>query len=118
MRGWRISFKLNVIMDGSVKLFQATRRFLDMAGIYPPQPHQLHRFSSRNLTILIGLIVAFIGVSGYFLFLAKNMVDYSISFYASVSILFFICVFTINIWKTSNIYELLDLGERLIEKSE
>lgn len=114
----RFSIKLNVTMDGSVKLFQATRTFHMMGGLYPPQPHQIHPFNLKNLRILIGLIFAFFGVSGYFLFLAKNMFDYTISFYASVTLLFFLAIFSINIWKTANVYELWDLGERLLEKSE
>lgn len=113
-----VSIELNVMMDGSVKLFQATRRFHMMGGFYPPQPHQIHPISFKNLQILIGLIFAFFGVSGYFIFLATNMFDYTISFYASVTTLFFITIFCINIWKTANIYELWDLGERLLEKSK
>lgn len=113
-----VSIKTNATMDGSVKLFQATRRFHIMGGLYPPQPHQKHPFSLKNLRILNGLICAFFGVTGYFLFLADNMFDYTISFYASVTTLFFTTMFSINIWKTANIYKLLDLGERLLEKSK
>lgn len=108
----------NRIMDGSVKLFQATRRFLDMGGIHTPQPNQIQLFNFKNLRILIGLVLAFFGVFGYFVFLAKNMFDYTISFYASVTVLFFISVFSIIICKTINIYKLLNFSERLMQKSK
>lgn len=101
-----------------MKLFRAIRRFHVMGGIYPPHPNQIHPFNLKNLRILFGLVFACFGVSGYFLFLAQTMFDYTISFYASVTTLFFISVFSINIWKTVKIYELLDLGERLMEKSK
>lgn len=113
-----ISIASIVIMGDSIKLFQAARRFHEMAGIYPPQPHQNHSFTFKNLTILCGQCAAFFGVFGFFVFLAKSMAEFSISFYSSITVIFMINVFVVNIWKAPIIYKLMETAEKLTAKSK
>lgn len=113
---WRFSYKLNIIMVGAVKLFQATQKFMRMLGIYPPEPHQSHSFNFKNLSIIFCSICSFFGVFVFFVFQAQTAMEFSVSFYASITILIIIAVFTINIWKAPTIFKLIELVEKFSEK--
>lgn len=118
IRGWRISWILAIAMTNSVKLFQGVRKYLRTIGIYPPQPGQRHSFNSKNIFFLFCLIISFFGVALFFIFQAKTSAEFSISFYESVTLLTVIGLFTINICKASNIFNLIETMDEFVEKSK
>lgn len=116
-----ISYQFAVVpvaMTNSVKLFQAAQQYMRITGIYPPQPGQIHSFNAKNVGFLFCLFVIFVLVSSFFLFQAKSAVEFSISFYSSVTLLTTIALLILHICKAPRSFEMLHSMKEFIEKSE
>lgn len=109
---------LSVAMTSSVKLFQAAQQYMRVTGIYPPQPGQSHSFNAKSICFLFCLIIIFALVASFFLFQAKTSVEYSISFYSSVTLLTAIALLVIHVCKASRSFKKLKSMEKFIEKSK
>lgn len=107
-----------VSMTDPVKIFQTAQNYMKIIGIYPPRPGQSHTFNTKNICYLVCLVNVFILVTLFFLFQAKSAVEFSISFYCSITSLTVFSLSTINIYKTANIFKVVEAIEKFIEKSK
>lgn len=113
-----ISLLTPFAMVTSLKLFQSVRQFyLDM-GLYPSQSNGNCVPNARNSFILLSMILFCITSSAFFLFEAKSIAEYGISFYMSLSEMEMTCFFLIIAWKMPKILELIDGMEQFIAKSK
>lgn len=120
MNSW-ISHQFDVLivtMTSSVKLFQAAQQYMQVTGIYPPQSGQIHSFNAKNVFFLFCLFMVFVLVVTFFLFQAKTSVEFSISFYCSVTSLTAIGILTMKILKIPRNFKMLKSLEKFIETSE
>lgn len=108
----------SVTMSKSVKLFQAAQQYMQITGIYPPQPGQIHSINTKTICFLFCLVNVFGIVASFFVFKAKTSVEFSISFYCSVTLLTIIGLQTISICQSSSNFEMLKSMEEFIETSK
>lgn len=110
-----ISFHLNVILIGAMKLFQSVQKCFLMLGIYSPQHHR--NAALKNVPIFYILSQGSITTACYLLFKADSVRDYGDSFYATVTQLLTIIYFFNLISKMASIYQLIDDLKRFVGKS-
>lgn len=118
----RLAFSNSLIsfvnMDRPLKLFRFSQKLYQRIGIYPPQSNQNHSFNSKNVFFICVMahIVSFVGA--FFLFKAKRLDEYALSFYFAVSAVSTIFYYITNIYQIDNILKLIEKFEEFIGKSE
>lgn len=116
-----VSMMSDVIMSGTMKLFQSVRAYYQAVGIYPSTSVQNYTFSWRSFAIFFILTIEFLATSTYFLFKTNINIDYVETlqaFYFSSTSFNFLISFVVNFCKMSNIFKLMDRFEVTIESSK
>lgn len=107
-----------LMMANTLKLFQLAQVYYKTLGIYPTKPNQKYSFSATSFSILLIMAVDFISTATFFFLKAETTQEYSDSFYVSSSTFNFIICFAINVWKMSNILQLIGKYEEFVQKSK
>lgn len=100
-----------------MQIFQLVCGFFQTMGIYLREPNQVFSFNFNNILISSSIAVNFISVTAFFLFEAKSIDEYGLSFYGSTTGLAVFIVFHINIFHMGKIIRTFEIFEKLIEKS-
>lgn len=114
----RLVFKKFSTMANTLKLFQLTQIYYKTLGICPTKPNQKYAFNVTSFFILLIMLVDFVSTATFFFFKAETTQEYSDSFYISSSVFNFTVCFVINVWKMSNILELIGKYEEFVQKSK
>lgn len=103
-------------MANNVKLFQSVQEYFKTMGIFPTQPNQKYSFNLMSFFILLSMFMLLIPSMAFFLLKAETIEEYFDTFYASSSVLAYIVCFIVNIWKMTNLIELIKRYENSISK--
>lgn len=98
--------------------FQAAKNFFNMMGIYSPQQNPNSSFNFKIFIVLLLMAVSFIQSFGILLFQAKSTFEYGISFYASVTTLAVIAIYSLIIWHRVIFFTVTEKFEAFIAKSK
>lgn len=100
-----------------MKIFQSTQNALKMLGIYRAQTfHQSNRLNVKNLSVLMLFGLFFIATILYLIFDAKTFIEYSQSMYGFAVGLALLTLFITIIWKSPQIFQLIDNYENTIAR--
>lgn len=105
-------------MSFNVKLFQSVQEYFQTMGIYPTQPNQKYSFNLMSFLILVSMLVFLVPSMAFFLLKAETIEEYYNTFYASSSVLAYIACFMVNVWKMTNLLDLIARYERNILRSK
>lgn len=115
-----ISLVLTVVMSTVVKLFDTQQKLYKTLGfdIYQSQScHSKCLISIKSLFFLISSLQLFISTTAFFLFEARTVDEYGMSFYISITIFSVSINITTIAWKMDEIFVLLRNYEEFIDKS-
>lgn len=102
-----------------MKIFQSTQNSLKLLGIYRPMAFQLnHLLNRKNFGFLIFFVIFFIATVLNLVFEAKTFNEYSESFMGVAVGMGSVCLFTVCIWESVNIFQLIDDLENAIARSK
>lgn len=107
-----------LIMLKTVKLMKSTLKYFETLGIYPLQQNKNYTFNWISISVLSTMIAILISTGTFFLFKAETIDEYSKTFYAVVTELYFLICFISNIWKMKSILQAIEKNEEFIGKSE
>lgn len=100
-----------------IKLFQFAQKFCQIAGICVPELNQ--NCYTLNSISLICLAVFATSTAAFLFDGAESMVEYGITFFVSITIIFQCFVnYIIIIFKVKNISQFIENCERFIERSK
>lgn len=102
----------------TVKLMKSTLKYFETLGIYPLQQNKNYTFNWISVSVLSTMIAILISTGTFFLFKAETIDEYSKTFYAVVTELYFLICFIANIWKMESILQAIEKNEDFIGKSE
>lgn len=105
-------------MAGSIKLFLKLRQLYEAIGIYPSQINQRFCLNFKNLLFLFCLTQTLLPIIVYSCVQANSIEEYSMDFYAGISLLIAIINMSQQIWKGPQIFQLIEHLEEFIEKSK
>lgn len=106
-------------MAASIKLFSFIRKYRHVLGLYSLDTSQnVSSFNSRNWIYIISYVLFFVPSVAFFLYDAKSMQEYGISFYSASMAFFLMCIYTQMVVQMKNICHFTESFEQLIEKSE
>lgn len=107
-------------MIGPNKLFRSVQKCYQTLGVYPFQPENV-RTCVLNRKILLAMFLYVqqcIAAVTFFLIEANSVLDYAVSFYTYISMLFCVYYFIILIRKMPQIIELIEKFQQFMEKSK
>lgn len=116
-----ISLVLAVVMSSVVKLFDTQQKLYKTLGfdIYQSQScHSKCSISIKSLFFLISSMQLFISTTAFFLFEARTVDEYGMSFYISITIFSVSINITTIAWKMDEIFVLLRNYGEFIDKSQ
>lgn len=116
-----VKFFLNLIESFVRKMiiFRDIKKSMAFCGIHSPQCFdKFHRFNLRNLMIFIFLIVSAILMSLFIVCENGTLAEYSSAFYGTLSSVTTAFLFFTFIWKTKDLYKLMNNFEELIQERE
>lgn len=101
-----------------IKLFKFLENANQAIGIYPPKSRGIRLFNSKNVFIIFFMaqLGTFIGI--FFLIEAKQLDEYCISFFSTLSAIAGVFYFVTNIHQNENISGMIEKFEELIAKSK
>lgn len=101
-----------------VELFNFLKKSYETIGVYEPQSCQNHLFNSKNVFIICSLaqLGTFVGI--YFIFEAKQLEEYCITFFCTLSSIAGAFYLVTNIYQNENVLKLIEKFEELIAKSK
>lgn len=100
-----------------IKLFRAVRKYFKAMGFYaPPSPIQNCELNRKNMFYTFAMAGMFILVTGFFLFKATTIYEYSMSFYMSIAMITVPAYCVIFIYKMGSIEMLIEKYEEFIGK--
>lgn len=105
-------------MAGTMALFQTVQKVYKTMGIIP-SPAQSNRFCWLNAKIYVRLIIIIqliIATAAFFLLKANTIQSLADSFYVSLTHVFCLIYILINIWKITDILQLINQYEKFIQK--
>lgn len=105
-------------MAGTMALFQTAQKVYKTMGIIP-SPAQSNRFCWLNAKIYVRLIIIIqliIATAAFFLLKANTIQSLADSFYVSLTHVFCLIYILINIWKITDILQLINQYEKFIQK--
>lgn len=101
-----------------MKSFQSLSQFYQISGIFPLQPNQNCLLNSKNSYFLISMLTLLITTASFSFFKTASIADYGKSFYGVISVLIYSINFLITIYKSSDIFKLIDKFDKFMEKSK
>lgn len=102
-----------------MKSFQSLRQFYQISGIMPPQSNQKKSLlNGKNLFFIISTILVMVMTTLFSFFKTATLIDYGKSSYTAITIMIFTPNFVINIYKSADIFKLIEKFDKFIEKSE
>lgn len=102
----------------AMELYQSIRKYYFWIGINPPKLNQIYLYDLIKIFIFSSLTIAFVLVTGFFLFEAKSIVEYGLSFYISSSVLFVLLNLALTYFEMPNTLKLIERFEHFIELSK
>lgn len=104
-------------MARSIKLFLNLRQLYETMGIYPAQNDQHCLFNFKNLIFLFCFTQALVPIIVYTYVEANSIEEYGMDFYAAITLVIAIININQQIWKGSEIFQLIEHLEEFIERS-
>lgn len=103
-----------------MKSFQTLREFYHFSGIFPPQPQSNKKclLNAKNVLILISMLQYLVTTASFLMFKTASIKENGISFYGAISVFVFSPSFLFIIYKSADIFVLMDKFEKFIEQSE
>lgn len=101
-----------------MKSFQSLSQFYQISGIFPLQPNQNCLLNSKNSYFLISMLTLLITTASFSFFKTASIADYGKSFYGVISVLIYSINFLITIYKSTDIFKLIDKFDKFMEKSK
>lgn len=101
-----------------MRLFQSLRELYRAIGIYPQRSNQKCRITWKILFMLFSLIQFSISAGAYFVIKASSVEEYGGTFYGSFTAFTATMLFSMNIWKITEILRLIEKFEKFIGKSK
>lgn len=98
-----------------MKLFQSIRNHASVLGIWQPQPN-VSIFNLRNSFILFAYILFLTLTSKFFISEAQTFKEYTDCFYVIATCALKITCFTVTLWKISNIFQLMENFENVVQE--
>lgn len=107
-------------MARPIKLFQFTQKLYRLVGLYPPQSNinQSHSFNVENYFIIFTLAQMSILSGAFFLFEAKRLDEFGVSFHDVTTIITDLFYFISTLYQMENILKFIEQFEELIGESE
>lgn len=100
-----------------MKFFDANKKILHNLGIQD-QPSQQSVFNLRNSVFLSFLAQLCIFTSVFLLSETMTMKEYANSFYVTITTLTFSFMYTLYVWNTTKMFELINGFEQFAEKCQ
>lgn len=113
-----VSLVLIAAMSRPIKLFQFTQKLYHSIGIHPPQSDENHLINIKNGLCIFTWIQMGTLSGAFFLFKAKRLDEYGISFHVAVSVAAGLFYFITNIYQLKNILKLIERFEEFIGLSK
>lgn len=106
-------------MAVSIRLFSFNRKYFDAIGIYLLQTNGTGpSFNSKNRVLLISFVLLALPSGAFFIFDAKSMLEYGISFFGASATLFMMSVYLMMIAQMENVRLFLESCERFMGNSK
>lgn len=99
-------------------IFREIKKSLVFCGVESPQSEKINRFNLRNLMILIFFLVSAVIMSMFIIREDGTMAEYSSAIYGCLSSTIAIIILLIFVWKTKELYKLINNFEESIEERE
>lgn len=104
-------------MAGSIKLFQFVQKYNQIIGIYSSQSTTMQgSINSTQAFFWISCAQIWFTIAAFLVFEANSMFDYGFEFFAFISIINGIAIYSIFIWQSQNTLKFIENCERFIEK--
>lgn len=103
-----------------MRSFKLLREFYCFSGIVPPQsqPNRKCLLNFKNVLILVSMLQYLMTTASFLLFKTASIKENGISFYGAISVFVFSPSFLLTIYKSADIFELMNKFEKFIEQSE
>lgn len=111
--------KTKLSKKSTMKIFQLFRKNLAALGIEPHQPLQKNHFIFmllRRLLIFSLFVLWIIFSTGFLIYEAKKLGEYSDSAYVSISLICYVLMVATTTWKLEKLFKLFESFEDLIKK--
>lgn len=105
-------------MATSFQLFQSVKANFQFLGIFKSQPSGIFALNWRIILALFWYIQHLITVLAFFIFEAKTVLDYGVSFYGFISMVYCVYYFLILIWQRPRIFQLIENFHQFIKQSK
>lgn len=124
--GWIIvSFNLVVTIDSVCQasknkmiIFQFVREFYQTHGILLPKSNDYCSFNRRNSFYLFTMFSMVTSSTAFLICRAKTVIEYTITFYASITLLTCIGHLISSLWKIPTIMQLIDKVQTVFDGSK
>lgn len=101
-----------------LKLFQCVQKNCELIGIHLSHQNQRYFVYSKVIPIYVPIIFSMTSSFGFLLFKANSPQEYDLSFFLVISSCATMAYFSVIIWKTPTILEMINQFEGNIESSE
>lgn len=115
---FKISLSLTFNMAGSIKMFSFNRRFLQVLGIYSISSNHGLSIDWRNSILISNLALFCLPSAAFFIYDAKSMFEYGLSFSAAAIGAFMICIYFTMISQVESTSAFYGNCERFIGNSQ
>lgn len=99
-----------------MKLFQVTQQSLADLGITPAQSVQKNPFNQKILTTYFWYLLSFMFFCVYVFYLANNFREYTTSIYMTAVTFVALLNYTISVFRSLKIFELIQNFEKIFEE--
>lgn len=104
-------------MATSTHLFQSIQKYYQLLGIYPTLLNNKCSPNARNLMVLFCYVQYGISALAFFVMEAESVLEYGISFYTYISMLYCVYYFLILYKQMPKILQLIEQFEQFMDKS-
>lgn len=98
-------------------MYQTLIKHFALMGIQSDQITKKYLLNSKNVFVLIMLVICSISANVFLWYEADNFKEYTESFYGTSCVTVSFANFTVNVWKMPNMFRLIENLENCIAKS-
>lgn len=114
-----VSLLSTIKMAGSIKLFQFILKYYHMIGIHSPISNSNnHSLDSKNWIFIMSYVLFTLSSGAFFFCEAKNLLDYGMSFFATIGGISLMMIHLVVAWQMENTLLFIGNCEGFIEKSK
>lgn len=101
-----------------MKLFKSIQSHFAVVGISLHHANQKYLLNTKNMTVTVTFGLTFIAKGMYLVHVAEKFEEFTASVFVVLALVAITSSFEIFIWKMSNVFQLIDILEKMVNESK